>query len=173
MLVGGVLEFVLGNTFPFIVFGSFGAFWLTYGATVTPYFNASGAYASSTATDSPTASNPTFEATFAFFFLYMGLLCLVYLLCALRTNLVFIGIFLTLVIGFGLLAGSFWQAAQGSATLATRLQHAAGGVTFVTSLLGWYLLLVQLLASVDFPLNLPVGDTSRYIRGASDRMKKE
>jgi hypothetical protein len=38
-------------------------------------------------------------------------------------------------------------------------------------LLGWYLVLVQLLASVDFPLNLPVGDLSRFIKGASERLK--
>lgn len=32
MTVGGVLEFVLGNTFPSVVFTTFGAFWLTYGS---------------------------------------------------------------------------------------------------------------------------------------------
>lgn len=31
MLVGGVLEFILGNTFPSVVFTTFGAFWLAYG----------------------------------------------------------------------------------------------------------------------------------------------
>lgn len=31
MIIGGVLEFVLGNTFPSVVFTTFGAFWLTYG----------------------------------------------------------------------------------------------------------------------------------------------
>ncbi|RDW65089.1 hypothetical protein BP6252_10740 [Coleophoma cylindrospora] len=45
MLVGGILEFFLGNTFPFVVFGSFGAFWLSYGGTLQPFFNAAGAYA--------------------------------------------------------------------------------------------------------------------------------
>lgn len=30
MIIGGVLEFILGNTFPFVVFCMFGAFWLAY-----------------------------------------------------------------------------------------------------------------------------------------------
>lgn len=30
MVIGGVLEFFLGNTFPFVVFCMFGAFWLSY-----------------------------------------------------------------------------------------------------------------------------------------------
>lgn len=34
------MEFFLGNTFPSIVFTTFGAFWLSYGGTLQPYFNA-------------------------------------------------------------------------------------------------------------------------------------
>ena len=42
-------------------------------------------------------------------------------------------------------------------------------MTFITSAMGWYLLLVLLLAAVDFPLNLPVGDLSTLIKGASEK----
>lgn len=164
MIVGSILEFILGNTFPFVVFGSFGAFWLTYAATLTPYMNASNAYAPG---DPAAATNPQFLATFGFFLVYMGLLCLVYLICALRTNIVFVGIFATLVPAFGLLASVFWHGAQG--VLVPHHQTAAGALTFITCLLGWYLFFVQLLASVDFPLNLPVGDLSRFIKGASEK----
>jgi uncharacterized protein len=45
MIVGGFLEFLLGNTFPFVVFMSFGAFWLSFAATLQPQYNAYGAYA--------------------------------------------------------------------------------------------------------------------------------
>ncbi|KAF2836060.1 hypothetical protein M501DRAFT_282745 [Patellaria atrata CBS 101060] len=41
--------------------------------------------------------------------LTMGLLCLIYLICALRTNIVFVGIFATLLAAFCLLAGAYWQ----------------------------------------------------------------
>ena len=37
-------QFILGNTFPFVVFGSFGAFWLSFAATLQPFYNTYGAY---------------------------------------------------------------------------------------------------------------------------------
>lgn len=51
----------------------------------------------------------------------MGVLCLVYLICALRTNIVFLVIFATLVLGFGFLSGAYWQLAQGNAVLGGKL----------------------------------------------------
>lgn len=50
MLLGGLLEFFLGNTFPSVVFCSFGAFWLSFGGTLLPQFNAYALYAPPTAT---------------------------------------------------------------------------------------------------------------------------
>lgn len=167
MILGSVLEFILGNTFPFVVFGTFGAFWLSYGATLTPYFNAAVAYQPNE--PATAAMNPQFLATFGFFLVYMGLLCLLYLVCALRTNVIFVCIFASLVPAFGLLASVFWHGAQG--ILVPHQQTAAGALTFITSLLGWYLFFVQILAAVDFPLNLPVGDLSGMIKGASERKK--
>ena len=161
MIIGSVLEFILGNTFPFVVFGSFGSFWLTFGATLVPYYNASGAYGGATA--------PQFAATFAYFQVYMGVLCFVYFICSLRTNIIFALIFILLVPAFGCLSGYFFDAAQGNVN--TSLLTSAGALTFVVCLLGWYLFLVQLLAAVDFPLNLPVGDLSRFIKGASEKAK--
>jgi hypothetical protein len=35
---------------------------------------------------------------------------------------------------------------------------------------GWYLFLVQMLVSVDFPYTLPVGDLSRRIKGRSEML---
>jgi uncharacterized protein len=165
MILGSFLEFILGNTFPFVVFGSFGAFWLTFAATLTPYYNASIAY--DPTNPAASSASPGFAATFAYFQLYMGLLCFVYMICALRTNIIFLTIFALLVPAFSCLAGFFWKLAQG--VLDEKLQHAAGGLTFAVCLLGWYLFFVQLLASVDFPLNLPVGDLSRFIKGASEK----
>lgn len=130
MVLGGFLEFILGNTFPFVVFSSFGAFWLTYGATLQSFYGAISSYAEG---DTPGNETVGFNASLAFFLVFMGLLCLVYLICSLRTNLVFFIIFLTLVVAFGLLAGAFWQNANAygstdaayvakTAALASRLQ---------------------------------------------------
>ncbi len=64
MTVGGVLEFILGNTFPFVVFGSFGAFWLTFGATLQPFYNAYGAYADSGAPAAQGLTTTGFNSSF-------------------------------------------------------------------------------------------------------------
>jgi len=171
MLLGSLLEFILGNTFPFVVFGTFGAFWLSYGGTLQPYFNAAGSYSSDGLNQAEGLGTAGFANSFSFFLVFMGLLCLIYLIASIRTNIVFFGIFLSLVFAFGFLAGSFWHAGQGNASLASKLQIGGGACAFVTSMLGWYLFFVQVLASVDFPLSLPVGDLSNMIKGASDRRR--
>ncbi|KAI9873859.1 MAG: hypothetical protein M1830_010515 [Pleopsidium flavum] len=170
MIIGGVLEFFLGNTFPFVVFCSFGGFWLTFGATLTPFYNAYGAYSPDPNMPAEGLASPKFAASFGFFQVFMGLLCLVYLICALRTNIVFLVIFATLVVAFGLLAGTYWHLALGHAALAGKLQIAAGAVLFVTCMAGWWIFLAQMLAAVDFPLQVPVGDISHLIPGASTKM---
>ncbi|KAF7914628.1 uncharacterized protein EAF01_001034 [Botrytis porri] len=104
MIVGGFLEFVLGNTFPFVVFISFGAFWLTFASTLQPFYYAYGLYA-------PSGAN--------------------------------------------------------------RLQVAAGATLFVTSLAGWWIFFAIMLAALDFPFQIPVGDLSTLIRGASEREKSK
>lgn len=171
MTLGGILEFVLGNTFPFVVFCSYGAFWLTYGATLTPMYNAYGAY--SPADPAAGLTDPTFLSSFAFFFLWMAALSFIYLICSLRTNIVFVLIFATLCPMYACLAAGDWHAAQGNSSAATTLQHSAGALAFISCLVGWYDFLVLLLIAVDFPLNLPVGDLSQVIKGASQTGPKK
>lgn len=65
MIIGGFLEFILGNTFPFVVFSSFGAFWLTFGSTLQPFYNAYGAYAPAGATSAAAGlDEPAWNASF-------------------------------------------------------------------------------------------------------------
>jgi succinate-acetate transporter protein len=65
LIISGLLEFFLGNTFPFVVFMSFGAFWLTFAITLQPSYGAFSSYAPPTAT-SPAAGMATkgFNASF-------------------------------------------------------------------------------------------------------------
>ncbi|KAK3077416.1 hypothetical protein LTS18_010315, partial [Coniosporium uncinatum] len=154
MLLGALGEFIIGNTFPFVVFGSFGAYWLAFAATLQPFFNAYGAY-STTGNPADGLTTPGFNASFAFFLLYMAVLCLVYLVCSLRTNIAFVIIFFTLVVAFALLAGAYWHIAQGNVALAGTLQITAGAFTFITCLSGWWIFFAIMLAALDFPFQLP------------------
>ena len=85
----------------------------------------------------------------------MGIMCFVYLICSLRTNIVFFGIFFTLVLAFACLAGAYWQLNNGHTALAGRLQIAGGACAFVTCLCGWWIFIAIMLASLDFPFSLP------------------
>ncbi len=48
---------------------------------------------------------------------------------------------------------------------------AGGAFAFVASLGGWYLIVAILLAELDFPVPVPVGDLSWLIKGKSERAK--
>ena len=37
----------------------------------------------------------------------------------------------------------------------------------------WYILLVQLLEAVDFPITLPVGDLSKVIKGKTEKLAQQ
>lgn len=39
MFFAGIFEFILGNTFPFVVFMGYGAHFLTFATTFMPFFN--------------------------------------------------------------------------------------------------------------------------------------
>jgi len=55
----------------------------------------------------------------------MGILCLIYLVCALRTNVVFVLIFITLIMTFSFITGAYWALAAdytGNAGFAAKLQ---------------------------------------------------
>jgi succinate-acetate transporter protein len=82
-------------------------------------------------------------------------MCLVYLVCSLRTNVCFFMIFFTLVLAFACLAGSYWQAVNGNAAMSHKLQVAGGAFGFCTTIFGWWIFIAIMLASLDFPFSVP------------------
>jgi len=166
-IIGGVGEWILGNTFPFVVFCGYGGFWLTYGATLQPFY---GAYIDYDPTDpNKAAMSPGFLASFAFFLLFMAVFSFINTICALRTNILFVWVFFSLTLCFVCLAGSDWVGAMGDMVAMHNLRVAAGASIFTTGLAGWYLFASSMLLAVDFPFNLPVGDLSGLMKGASQR----
>lgn len=155
MNVGGLFELILGNTFPCVVFFSFGTFWLAYGATLQPFYMAYAAYSPDPSMPAEGANQAGFVNAFAYFLLFMGLLDFVFVLCSLRTNVILFMILLSLVPAFGFLAGAFWNLGEGNMELAGKLQIGGGACAFAACMFGWYLWASLLLASVDAPLQLP------------------
>lgn len=129
LVLGGFLEFILGNTFPFVVFSSYGAFFLSFAATLQPVYYAYGLYAPPGEGETAGLTTVGFTSSFAFFLIFVAVLTFLFLILSLRTNVVFVIIFFTLVMFFSLLSGVYWQSANGignadpsSLALAGRLQ---------------------------------------------------
>lgn len=143
MVLNGIMEWILGNTFPSVVFCSFGGFYLSFGGILHPAFAAYSSYGPPDA-KSPEDGMSTqgFNASLGknwlilpqpvwhlltllgFFLLAMTIPSIIYLICALRINAVFVIIFATLVPALMLLLGAFWVWAEdydGNTALATRL----------------------------------------------------
>ncbi|KAH7133361.1 GPR1/FUN34/yaaH family-domain-containing protein [Dactylonectria estremocensis] len=177
MLIGGILEWVLGNSFPAVVFCTFGGFWFSYGATLIPAFASYASYAPADAESAAEGLATTgFNASFGFWLLFMGVLTTIFLVCSLRTNVAFVVIFFSLMICFYLLTAGFWALARdavGNAALANKLIIGGGACGFVCCLSGWYILLAIMLAIVDFPIQIPVGDLSSVIKGKSDKARRD
>ncbi|BDD57441.1 hypothetical protein MAP00_002805 [Monascus purpureus] len=192
LVITSILEFILGNTFPCVVFGTIGAFWFAFATTMTPAFNAAGLshglfcfkvvvskklttqlriapYSSSTTNTLQGLSSPEFLDTYAFFYLSMAILMIIFLICATRTNAVFVLIFAALTMVFLLLTGAYWRLAVADSLVGNRLVVGAGAFLFIASILGFYMLIAQLFDSVALPIRIPVGDLS----GLWDRRKKE
>ncbi|KAK6823095.1 Protein alcS [Aspergillus parasiticus] len=162
LVITSILEFILGNTFPCVVFGTIGGFWFAFGATQIPAFNAAAPYSTSTTNTMEGLQSPEFLNTYAFLFIAMAILVTIYMICATRTNLVYVLIFAALILVFVCLAAAYWRLADGDVGVGSRLIVGAGAALFVASLLGFYLLIVQLFEALGFPVNLPVGDLSVF-----------
>ena len=96
-----------------------------------------------------------FNNSFGFFLVIMGAMCLVFAICALRTNLVLFLILLLLVPAFSCLTAGYFFLAAGWTVKAGNCIIAGGALAFVVCLLGWWIFTAILLAAVDFPLTIP------------------
>lgn len=125
-----------------------------------------------------------------FFLVFMGVVSFIFFVCAFRTNVCFVVIFLTLVLTFALLTVAYWLLAEdftGNASTANDFvivslllcrdvrtwperydivdnYQASGACAFVCCAAGWWILFAIVLESVDFPFQLPVGDLSRLVK---------
>ncbi|KAJ7508789.1 GPR1/FUN34/yaaH family-domain-containing protein [Mycena galericulata] len=161
MTIGGVFEWVLGNTFPFVVFSTFGGFWFSLGVLFDPSKEIGSAFVGGT-------TSAAFNHGVQFYFTFWSVLCILYLIASLRTNVVFAYVFATLVMTFAFLAASYRQAGLGNATMSLTFLKTAGAFGFANVVGGWYLAAVLIFAATEMPFNLPVGDLSGFLKRKTD-----
>ncbi|KAL6694163.1 GPR1/FUN34/yaaH family domain-containing protein [Trichoderma pleuroticola] len=164
LMLSGIAEFLLGNTFPSVVFLAYGAHFLTMAITYTPFFAAISSYNA----DGSQEQSPAFLACFGFYAVCMATLSFIFLICSLRTNVVYVIVFICAVIGFGLFGGAAWNIAEGNHTVGKNLIVGTGACFFVACMAGWYLLFAIMMTTVDMPFEIPVGDLSTRIKGKAD-----
>jgi len=163
-----IMEWIIGNTFPCVVFGTFGGFWISYGILVQPTFDLAASFAPATdASNGITAAaagaaTRQYNAGLGMYFAIWGILCVVYFIASLRTNVPFAIIFLSLIFAFEFISAAYFHTGQGNLAAATKEFKIAGGFAFVTALAGLYIDISLLLAAVQFPIKVPVLDLSSW-----------
>lgn len=186
LIFAGIGEFLLGNTFPFLVFMGYGAHFLTFATTFIPFFNAVSAYTDGTPYLGQAGENQMLSAQFAasygerhsifatqiftnvhsgFYPLSLCILSFIFLLCSTRTNLFFFLIFVAATMGFGFASGSFWNVANGNMALGQEFLVATGACFWAAAMLGWYLLLAIMIPVMELPIpSLPIVDLSTIVK---------
>ncbi|CAK7199495.1 hypothetical protein SEUCBS139899_002175 [Sporothrix eucalyptigena] len=120
-IIGSVLEWILGNTFTYIVFACYGAFWLALGVTLTPAYDAQAYY------DTQSGGSAEFAASFAFFHMCMALVTFFFCVGSIRTNLVLWLVFVFIDLAFIMLMAVYWTTAEGMTEVAGKLQIVSKG----------------------------------------------
>jgi len=179
LYIAAILEWTLGNTFPMVVFGTFGGFWLSYAMLISPSMGIAAAFAPADMANNTIAAAAAGAATreycsgLAMYFMVWGLLCILYTLVALRTNVPFVLLFFGLVCSFELLAAGYFHLGVGDAVRAANEFKASGAFGFFVCLMGIWVDIHLLLACVDFPFNIPLLDLSSIIKGKTQLVDRE
>ncbi|CAK4031435.1 transcriptional activator of ethanol catabolism [Lecanosticta acicola] len=168
LLFAGVGEWILGNTFPFIVFMGYGCHFLTFGTSFIPFFNGVSAYTSGTPYIGGAGNQmmtPMYAASYGFYPLALAILSFIFLICSLRTNLFFFLIFVAATMGFGFATASFWYSAVGAMGMAEQFLVATGGCFWAAAMFGWYLLFAIMIPTMELPIPAPpIVDLSTVVK---------
>lgn len=171
MNIAGICEFILGNTFPFVVFIIYGCHWVNLGYTGDPAHALVAAYGVDGATSKAYNSGQGHYAV------VMALVSFIFLLGSLRTNVPFVLVFFTLVFLFAFIAAANYQVGYNPTpeglSYAAKLLRVGGGFGFVASIMGWYLAIITVCASTGVPCPLPIFDLSQKVFAHNKAAKGE
>jgi succinate-acetate transporter protein len=152
MNIAGIAEFILGNTFPFVAFVIYGTHWVVVAYTSDPRNTIITSY--NNATDQlpqlPGMLSHDFNAGQGNYNLVMAIVSFVFLCGAIRTNIPFVILFVTLVLLFSFVSAAYYQLGYQATSpgvtqegVAHAIAHAAhyfriaGGIGFVGVVAGW------------------------------------
>lgn len=158
---------VKGETFAYTVFGVFSGFYLSYAAILTPAFNVTATYSGVNGSGNGTAE--LYQSLGIFLMVWNGVFTIIFI-ASLRTNLALAVVFFGVAMGVFLLGAMYFTLARvelggGGASLALALSKSGGAFLFLSASSGFYLVLVQLLESVDWPWVLPVCELDSVWKG--------
>ncbi|KAF8851856.1 hypothetical protein BDZ45DRAFT_750252 [Acephala macrosclerotiorum] len=150
-------EWLLGNTFAFTVFSGYGAWYLSYAATVQPFYNAQGAYAyvpqpTLAASAAQGQLTPGYTSSFGFILVFMTVFSFIVMVCSIRVNVPFFLLLLAVTLAFALLSAALFLEHQ-AITLITE----AGGLEGMGNNAAAVTTLVRGEARLKLTLRLVVG----------------
>ncbi|KAI5124524.1 hypothetical protein M0805_003048 [Coniferiporia weirii] len=178
LYLASIMEWLIGNTFPCVVFGTFGGFWISYGVAIQPTFGLAASFApASDASNSITAAaagamTREYNAGLGMYFAVWGIMCAVFFLASLRTNVPFALVFLALVFAFEFISAGYFRTGQGNTVLAAQLFRIGGGFALVTALCGFWIDISLLCAAVQMPFKVPLFDLPELFARRS-RVRKD
>ncbi|KAF9074627.1 GPR1/FUN34/yaaH family-domain-containing protein [Rhodocollybia butyracea] len=157
LIISGVMEWVIGNTFPCVVSITFGGNWLAVGTILDPAHGIASTFPDG-------ASSPQYNKGLMFYFAFWTFLTAVYFVTSLRTNVASAGVFFNITLANGLNATAYGKMSNGDHDVAAALVKAGGAFEFVVVCIVAYSFVAMMLESVDMPLVLPLGDLSAIFR---------
>ncbi|OJD34965.1 acetate transporter [Diplodia corticola] len=154
MVISAQWEIVRGNSYGYTVLSAFGLFYAGFGAIITPSFGVTESYGTDTV---------EYNNALGFFMLLWTVFNTFFLIGALPINLVYIAIFATVELAFGLVAASYFAAADGYADASVALKKAGGVFAFLSGLCGYYTL-GHLMCQEALFFSFPMGSTERFFK---------
>jgi len=135
--------------FPATIFFTFGGFWGTFGATLTPFYDAVNGYGNDPA---------GFYNSFAMFLIGMAILCFFFAIAALRTNVCLVFVLVCFCVTFPCLAASYFYLADGVTPLSNTCRVVGAAFAFAATMVTWYLVSLQtrVLSTSALLMNRPV-----------------
>lgn len=128
MYLGGIGEWLQGNTFSAVVDLTLGGYFAASAATLTPFFNSPAAY----------GNENSYYSSYAMFEIFMGVLLMFYTVAALRTNFCLVAIFACFTVCFPCIAASYFLRADGKIESANFWRKAGAMFSLVGSVIVWY-----------------------------------